>query len=293
MKVAILGSSGQLGTDLVRAFTEAERYEVVSLTHAQIEVTSPESVQRTLAGVCPNIVVNCAAFHRVDECEDRPEEAFQVNSLGALNVARACAQLDALCAYVSTDSVFGGETGKPYTEEDTACPINVYGASKLAGEILVRQACPRWLIVRVASLFGKAGARGKGGNFVETILGKARSEESLRVVSDIRISPTYTCDAARALERLLRQGATGLFHLTNDGDCTWYEFAKKAVELVGLETKLEPISSADYPYKARRPKNSSLESIRLDPMIRKDLRPWQQALKAYLEEKASLCVSSA
>jgi dTDP-4-dehydrorhamnose reductase len=285
MKVAVLGSSGQLGSDLVRALTEAEEYEVVSLAHAQVEVTNPGSVLRALVEVCPNIVVNCAAFHRVDECEDRPEEAFPVNTLGALNVARACAELNALCVYVSTDYVFDGEKREPYTEEDPPCPINVYGTSKLAGEHLVHQACRRWLIVRVASLFGKAGARGKGGNFVEAILAKARSGQPLRVVNDMHMSPTYTHDAARALERLLRDGATGLFHLTNAGSCTWYEFARKALDLVGLDPLLEPISSQEYRYRAPRPRDSSLRSTRLDGFITECLCPWQEALRAYLMEK--------
>jgi len=286
MKVAVLGPNGQLGSDLIRAFTEAGKYEVVPLAHAQVEVADPGSVRRLMAKVYPNIVVNCAAFHRVDECEDRPEEAFRVNALGALHVARVCAELDALCVYISTDYVFDGEKKEPYTEEDTPCPINVYGTSKVAGEHLVRRACPRWLIVRVASLFGKAGARGKGGNFVETILAKVRAGECLRVVNDIRMSPTYTYDAARALERLIRQGATGLFHLTNGGTCTWYEFARKVFDLVGLDANLEPISSQDYPTKVPRPKNSSLRSVRL--LLNDPLRPWEEALEAYLVEKGHI-----
>jgi len=283
MKIAVLGSSGQLGSDFIRIFAEAGRYEVVPLDHTQIEVTNQESVRRTLADVCPNIVVNCAAFHRVDECEDRPEEAFRVNTLGALHVARSCSNLNALCVYISTDYVFDGEKGEPYTEKDAPCPINVYGTSKLAGEYLVRNACPQCLIVRVASLFGKFGARGKGGNFVKTILAKARAGEPLRVVNDIRISPTYTRDAARALECLIRQETTGLFHLTNSGACTWYEFARKALDLVGLDNLVEPVSSKDHSYRARRPRDSSFRSIKLKGYMKDCLRPWQEALEDFLK----------
>ncbi len=285
MRVAVIGSTGQLGTDLVQVLTERGNHEVVPLAHDRVEVADLESVHTVLAEVRPDIVVNCAAFHRVDECEDRPAEAFGVNSIGALHVARACAEVNALCVYISTDYVFDGEKGRPYTESDAPSPINAYGASKLAGEHLVRQTCPRWLIIRVASLFGKAGARGKGGNFVETILAGAKEGRPLRVVNDIRMSPTYTYDAALALVRLVRQGATGLVHVTNAGACTWHEFARKALELVGSDTKVEPISSSDYPAKARRPRDSSLGSGKFPA---RGLRPWEEALMAYLVEKGWL-----
>jgi len=260
MRVAVIGSTGQLGSDLVMVL-QSEHYEVVPLGHPDIECAEPDSVRRALTAVHPDVVVNCASFVRVDECEDRPQEAFRVNALGALNVAKVCAELDALCVYVSTDYVFDGEKGEAYTEEDPPCPINVYGTAKLAGEHLVRHGCARWLIVRMASLFGRAGARGKGGNFVETMLKKARSGGPLRVVNDIRMSPTYTGHAARALERLLRKEATGLFHLTNEGTCTWFEFAREILHLAGLSSLVHPVSSHDYPSIARRPRNSSLTLI--------------------------------
>ncbi|HEX3036231.1 MAG TPA: dTDP-4-dehydrorhamnose reductase [Thermodesulfobacteriota bacterium] len=283
MRIAIIGSTGQLGTDLVRVLQEAGGYEVIPLSHAEIECTKPDSIRTALTGSCPQVVVNCAAFVRVDECEDKPEEAFLVNALGALHVARSCVDLDALCVYISTDYVFNGKKEEPYTEEDKPCPINVYGTSKLAGEYLVSQACPKWLIVRMASLFGKAGARGKGGNFVDAILSKARAGESLRVVNDIRMSPTYSYDAAQVLERLIRQGATGIFHVTNSGSCTWYEFARKALDLVSIEARMEPIFLSEYPTRACRPKNSSLRSVELSE---NHLRSWEEALRAYLVEKA-------
>lgn len=288
IRIAIIGSTGQMGTDVVRVAAEAGNYEVVPLGHDRVEVCDAQSVHSVLAEVRPEVVVNCAAFVRVDECEDQPKEAFQVNALGALYVARACAELGALCVYISTDYVFDGAKGEPYTEEDAPCPINVYGVSKLAGECLVQQVSPKRLIVRVASLFGKAGARGKGGNFVETILSKARAGEPLRVVNDIRMSPTYTLDVALALERLIKRGDTGLFHLTNKGACTWYEFASKALELAGLAARVEPISSSDYPARARRPTDSSLKSVRVDGFVAGSLRPWEEALKAYLIEKAHI-----
>lgn len=287
-RVAVIGRMGQLGTDLVNVLVEAGSYEVFGLSHQEIECTDPASVEKILKTVRPDVVVNCAAFVRVDESEDRTDETFRVNSLGALNVARACAEIDALCVYISTDYVFDGEKGSPYKESDAPHPINVYGVSKLGGEYLVQGTCPRWLIARMASLFGKAGSSGKGGNFVETILARAKAGEPLRLVDDIRMSPTYTRDAAQALERLLRERTLGLFHLVNAGNCTWYEFACKALEVVGLQHRIEPISALEYPMKARRPKDSSLESTKLKPSLKECLRPWREALKTYLREKGYL-----
>jgi dTDP-4-dehydrorhamnose reductase len=288
MRIAVIGSAGQLGTDLVDILRRAEDYEVFGFGHQEIECSNPVSIEKALERVHPEIVVNCAAFVRVDDAENRPEEAFRVNSVGALNVARACARLDALCVYVSTDFVFDGTKGAPYTETDTPHPINVYGVSKLAGEYLVQANCRRWLIARMASLFGRAGSSGKGGNWVETILAKARAGERLRLIDDVWMSPTYSRDAAQALERLFRQKTTGIFHLTNLGNCTWYEFACKTLDLAGLGNQVEPISSANYPAQARRPRNSSLETTKLDLSLKETRRPWAEALKDYLAEKGHL-----
>ncbi len=284
-RVAVLGATGQLGMDVAGTLRAADGYEVVPLGHEDVECRNAESVEAVLGSVRPDIVINCAAFVRVDECEQRPEEALHVNAIGALNVARATARMGACCVYVSTDYVFDGQKGQPYTEDDVPCPVNVYGVSKLAGEYLVRQSCPNWMIVRVASLFGKTGARGKGGNFVETVLRKIRAGEVLRVVTDTRMSPTYTVDAAHALEHLVAAGARGVFHATNEGSCTWFEFARKIIELAGIDARLEPTLSSADTAKARRPANSALRSDRLKGLVRDTPRPWGEALKAYLEER--------
>jgi dTDP-4-dehydrorhamnose reductase len=172
-------------------------------------------------------------------------------------------------------------------ESDLPCPINVYGASKLAGEHLVCQAANRWMLVRMASLFGKTGARGKNGNFIETIIRKAKAGESLSVVDDVRMSPTYAQDAARTLTQLMKNGAEGVVHVVNDGACSWYEFAKQTLEFAGFRCNINPASSADYPSRARRPTNSVLQSHH--PGIK--LRSWQEALRAYLAEKGHLTSS--
>jgi dTDP-4-dehydrorhamnose reductase len=286
-RVAIFGSTGQLGTDLVDVLPRSGRFVVVPLMHVDADCTDVDAVRNVLHAARPQIVINTAAYVRVDDCEDHAREAFEVNAVGALNIARVCAELDALCVYISTDYVFDGTKLAPYVESDPTCPINVYGASKLAGEFLVRQTAPRWLIVRAASLFGRTGARGKGGNFIETVLAKAKRGEPLAVVNDVLMTPTYTRDAATGLVDLLRTGADGVVHLTNDGVCSWYEFAKHAVELCGLRASIVAVSSAEYPTRARRPSNSALRSER--SLV--ELRSWQEALKAYLIEKGHLAAS--
>jgi dTDP-4-dehydrorhamnose reductase len=276
VRVAVIGSSGQLGSHLV-AILNDEKYDVISLQHADIECGDPESVRVALEPIEPEVVINCAAFTDVDRCQEQPAEAFRVNALGALYVAQVCARIGSLCVYISTDFVFDGEKGEPYIEDDCPNPINVYGASKHAGEVLLRQACSQWLIVRMASLFGKTG------NFVETIIEKARMGTSLRVVDDVYMSPTYAYDASRALEQLIRQRATGIFHLANAGRCSWYEFAEKTFEIVGLSPVLESIHAHEYPYHAKRPKDSSLRRRASNDGLDTLLRPWQQALEVYLD----------
>jgi len=290
-RVAILGSTGQLGTDLVELLRQDHRFEVIPLSHQEADCTQAEQVRDVITRLRPDHVINCAAFVRVDDCEDQPRAAFEVNAVGALNVARACAMVDACCVYISTDYVFDGNKESPYVESDVPNPINVYGASKLAGEYLVRQAAPRWLIVRVASLFGKTGARGKGGNFIETILSKAKSGVPLRVVNDIKISPTCTRDAAVVIRALLETGAGGIAHAANSGACTWYEFAKKALELCGSTVPVEPVSLNAFPVRANRPRNSVLATEREDRKDRPKSPTWQTALRDYLLEKEHLSLA--
>lgn len=288
MRVSILGATGQLGTDLCKAFSERGSHKVTALSHEQAEVTQPSTLIDGLGSQEPDVVINCAAYHKVDECEGQPDKAFSVNAIGALNVARACAELEAKCVYISSDYVFDGSKGRAYVEDDLPQPLNVYGAAKEAGEHLVSQTCRNSIIARTASLFGVAGASGKGGNFVEAIINKARAGGPLRVIDDIRMSPTYTLDAARAIRSLVDSDSVGLFHLTNAGNATWYEFARVFLEMAGYEVSLEPTSADVWPAKAQRPPNSSLASRRLDQATEAALRDWQDALKAYLVEKGHI-----
>ena len=287
-RVAVIGSTGQLGNDLVEALGVTNRFDVVALDHGQIECADSDSVRAALLPLKPLVVINCAAFVRVDDCESHAREAFAVNALGALYVARAATESGAKCVYIGTDYVFDGGKDSPYIESDVAAPINVYGVSKLAGEHLVRQTAPDWLVVRVASLFGKTGARGKGGNFIETILAKARKGEPMRVVDDIHISPTYARDATQAIAQLLAVDAKGIVHAANSSSCTWYEFAKTALELCQLTAPIEAVSSSQFPTPARRAKNSALATARLTQEFNFIMPHWRDALRAYLIEKGHL-----
>ncbi|MGE5303431.1 MAG: dTDP-4-dehydrorhamnose reductase [Alphaproteobacteria bacterium] len=278
----MIGSAGQLGTEVYEAFCAAG-HDVLPLSHAEIEVTDPTSVRKALRSDRLEAVVNCAAYVRVDEAEDDGESAFRVNALGALNVARVCRELDALCIYLSTDYVFDGEKTVPYTEMDPPRPINVYGASKLAGEYLVRQACPKWTIVRVAGVFGSSGARAKDGNFIEGILVQARAGSPLRVVHDTRISPTYARDAAATIVQLAQQSISGIVHVANSDFCTWYGLAKKVMEICRLNAFIEPVSSDAFPRKAARPHNSALNNALAEEVTGRPLPPWEDAVRRYLE----------
>jgi dTDP-4-dehydrorhamnose reductase len=287
--VAILGATGQLGSDLVRA-AAAAGVEHVALGHEDVEITSAESLAAAFARIKPGVVINSAAFHQVDRCEENPAEAHRVNAEGAGLVARAARDVGARCLFISTDYVFDGNRapGSAYAETDAVGPLNVYGASKLAGERLVAEAVEDHLIVRVASLFGVAGARGKGGNFIETILKKAREGGPLKVVDDQWMSPTSTADAADAILRLAQGSARGVVHVTNDGACTWHAFASQAVALTGLGVTVEPIAAATFPSKVRRPRNSALDTGRLAGMLGKAPRPWGEAVRAYLVAKGHM-----
>jgi dTDP-4-dehydrorhamnose reductase len=280
LTVAVIGSTGQLGQDLMRVFGE----EAVGFAHEDLEVTDEESVVAAVRSVEPNWVLNTAAFHRVDDCEVDPTLAFAVNATGALNVARAAADVGSGVAFFSSDYVFGGQDwkrGHPYEEGETPHPLNVYGVSKLAGEQLVMQANPRYLVVRSAGLYGTATSR-KGWTFPELMLNKARTEGALRVVTDQVLSPTFTADLAQKTKELIEKDVVGLFHLTNSGECSWFEFARGALELAGVEAKMEEISTGQLKQRARRPSYSALDTACLGEVGLKPLRPWKEALGDYL-----------
>jgi dTDP-4-dehydrorhamnose reductase len=285
MKILITGANGQLGFDLCRTLTDDE---LIPLTHTECDITSLQSVKDAFMKYRPDIVINTAAYVRVDDCEDHQDDAFRVNALGARNVAVACEGTGAKLVHISTDYVFGGEekaANIPYTEFDHPVPLNVYGKSKLAGEEMVRHLCRKYFVVRVSGLFGVAGSSGKGGNFVETILKLAKERNELRVINDQLFSPTYTLDLAKKITQLVSTEYYGIYHITNRGTCSWYEFSKEILKLAGLEIPVIPISSSEYPQRARRPNNSVLDNYNLRLLGMDDLRSWNDALKDYMRCK--------
>ena len=282
MKVAVTGANGQLGTDLCRAL---HNFDIIPFTHADIEIADMASVREAILKHKPAIIINTAAYVRVDDCEDEKEKAFQVNALGARNVAVVAQELGARLVHISTDYVFGGEVEPrttPYTEFDTPVPLSIYGKSKLAGENLVRHFCLRHFIIRASGLFGVAGSSGKGGNFIETMLRLARERDELKVVNDQVFSPTYTRDLAQKIAQLMATEYYGIFHITSRGACSWYEFTTETLKLAGITTSVVPITSDQYHQKARRPSFSVLDNYHLRLLAMDDMRPWQEALRDYL-----------
>jgi dTDP-4-dehydrorhamnose reductase len=283
MKILLIGANGQLGSDLAPALSNAG-HEVVGLRHADIEVTDPHSVEAALAAHQPAVVIDTAAYHKVDEVEQNPEKAFAVNAIAPWRLARACQSLDAALMFISTDYVFGADHAHavPYTEQDLPSPVNVYGASKAAGEMLVRGTWRKHYVVRTSGLYGARGASGKGGNFVELMLRLDREGKPIRVVNDQRLTPTSTKDLAKALVLLLESEKFGLYHVTQAGDCTWYEFAAKIFEFQNRQPNLTPVSSSEFPTVAARPRFSVLAKLGMAKAGLPAMRPWQDALSDYL-----------
>ncbi|WP_324735218.1 dTDP-4-dehydrorhamnose reductase [Thermococcus sp. SY098] len=283
MRVAIIGANGQLGTDLVEIFGE----EAIPLTHEDLDVTDFESL-KILKELKPDVIINTAAYVRVDDAELYPEKAFQVNAIGALNVARIASEIDAVNVYISTDYVFDGTKGEPYTEEDVPNPISVYGLSKYTGEIFTRNYSKKYYIIRVASLYGKAGASGKGGNFVEFMIQKAKKGEEIRVVDDMFMSPTYTKDVARTLKNFLElKSEFGVYHMVNEGYCSWYEFTREIFKILEWDVEVKPIKASELKRLAKRPRFSALKNEKLEKLGLK-MKRWEGALEEYLEEKGYL-----
>jgi dTDP-4-dehydrorhamnose reductase len=289
-EIAVIGASGQLGSDLVEVLSESSGFRVSAFDRGGLDVTDKAVVEREILPGRFHAVVNTAALTNVDRCEEAAEEALAVNATGAFLVAKACARAGSKHVLFGTDFVFGGDQEGPHYEDDIPGPVNVYGASKLAGEMLARVAAPDSLVLRISSVFGKAGSRGKGGNFVEAILAKAQAGEPLRVVDDITMSPTYTMDVARALPDLLEADASGVVHLANSGSCTWLEFARAILELTGLDVQIEAVTSEAFPRPARRPPNSALSSRRAGGLLGRPMRPWREALHDYLSERGHLII---
>ncbi len=281
MRIVITGADGQLGVELMRAL--AVHGEVIGTTLADLDVTDSCCAEK-LASLRPDWVVHAAGATDVDGCEGEPERAMAVNAEGTRRVAEGCRRAAAGLVYLSTDYVFDGRKGAPYTEEDLPAPLNAYGRSKLEGEHATQELARRWVIIRTAWLYGTHGQ-----NFVKTILEKAAAPlgAGLRVVDDQVGSPTYAADLAEAVGRLLArlsagaaqaEGLTGLYHVTNSGSCSWYEFARQILRLAGVAAPLSQISSAELSRPARRPAYAVLENAAWRTAGLPPLRPWPEAL---------------
>jgi dTDP-4-dehydrorhamnose reductase len=283
MRYAVLGAAGQLGRDLCPRLAG----EVIPLTRDRADLTRPETLRAALDEVRPDVVINCAAYNFVDRAEAEPAAAFVVNAWGVRELARLCGERGWALVHFSSDYVFGLDPARrtPWAECDAPGPGNVYGLSKLAGEYLVRSLCPRHFVVRTCGLYGVWGSGGKGGNFVETMLRLAGQGKLLRVVADQTCTPSYTVDVAEATSALLNTGQPGLYHITNAGSCSWYEFARAIFEQEGLSPDLTPITSREYGAAARRPAYSVLANTAWAACGLPALRPWRVALTAYLSER--------
>lgn len=279
--VVVIGAQGQLGTDLLRMLPP----DTVGLDWPEFDVSNQTQITETFQSLRPAEVINCAAATDVDGCESDPARAFAVNATGAGWVAKAAAAVGARVIYISTDYVFGGATERtaPLLERDMPHPVNVYGVTKLAGELLTRLGNAQSLVVRTCGLFGHAGARGKGGNFVETMLRLAAQDKPVRVVHDQRLTPTSTLACSRALVALLDTDATGIIHVAAADMCTWYEFTNEIFVQAGARAELRPITSAEYPLPARRPPFSALGTSRADLLGAAACPSWRVMLHEYLQ----------
>ena len=284
MRCALIGVTGQLGHDLARTFSLGG--ELVPLTRADLDLLAPGAIARVLREVRATHVVNCAAYNLVDRAEDERDTAFALNAEVVATLAETCQSLEATLVHFSTDYVFDGTKRSPYTEDDPPAPLGVYAASKLAGERAALQRCRRAFVIRVCGLYGVAQSATAGRtNFVETMLRLAAKGQALRVVSDQVLTPSYTLDIAPKVWRILARGAPGLYHLSSAGQTSFYDFAREIFRLSGLAPTLTPVTAAEYGARTRWPPYSVMAHTRLAALGEDDVRPWQQGLAAYLQER--------
>ncbi len=279
MRILVTGAKGMLGRDVVPEM-EGRGHTVLPLGRDGLDVADAAAVKQVVSEWKPDVVVNCAAYTRVDKAEEEYEAALGANAIGARNLAIACGESGAVLLHVSTDYVFDGTAGTAWGIYDDRRPVNRYGLSKYIGERFLETVAPRYYLVRTSWLFGRHGP-----NFVETILRLARERDSLTVVDDQWGCPTYTRDLARALADLVESGCAGVYHVTNQGPTTWCRFAREILAEAGVGTPVKAITSAEYPRPARRPANSVLDPFPLRETIGYLLPDWRDALGRYMAER--------
>lgn len=286
-KIAIIGAKGQLGSDLVNVFSEKNEYTVFPLTHNDIEITKKDSIKKCLDGVSPHILINTAAYVRVNDAETNQIEAFMTNAVSNQLLSLYCEERKIKLIYISTDYVFGLDKERitPYTENDKPGPVNTYGITKLAGEYYIQELCSNFLIVRSSGIFGIQESSGKKGNFIETMVRLAKNSSSIQVVDDQQTSPTYSLDLAKQIILLIDKGKRGIYHVTSKGNCSWYKFAKTIFEITKIPANLKPVLSLTFKASAKRPHYSVLENQRLEKDALNIMQPWEEGLRDYLKEK--------
>ncbi len=264
----------------MRVFADCD---VTGLDHSEIEVENTVSIETALARVRPSVVINTAAYHNVDQCEQNPDRAFAVNAKAVDRLSAACVRMGAALATMSSDYVFSGDLGRPYTERDAPAPLNVYGASKRAGELnaLGRK---HSFVFRTSGMYGRQASTQKGHMFVDRILKQAQDGETPRVVTDVVYSPSYAIDVARAMREVIEREAYGLYHVTNAGHCSWFEYATEALRLAALSTEITPASYRDFESSVKRPTYSALAHDAL-ARIGITMPSWQDGFKRYITER--------
>jgi dTDP-4-dehydrorhamnose reductase len=280
VRVLLLGGSGQLGSEIRARWRDDE---IVAPSHRELDLHDTSSIERAVEQVAPEIVVNCAAFHNVDRCEEQPEVAFSINALAVDRIATICVARGIEFLTISTDYVFDGRAMQPYQETDCPNPISAYGASKLAGEQLVLRRGMKAYIVRTCGVYGVHASKSKG-TFIDRVITQARSGETPRIVRDVVVSPTHAGDLAVALRGLVASGKYGLYHACNVGPVSWYDFASAAVELAGITQPIEPILASEWKAPARRPAYSALANVKLDA-LGISMPSWREGIAAYLRDK--------
>ena len=276
MRVLVLGSEGQLGSELCRIMDE---HDLIPATHGEIDIARLPRLVDFARHVRPDVIINAAGYTDVDGCETNKEMAFLVNAIGARNAAIAARKVEADLIHISTDYVFDGNKEGSYVECDCPLPLNIYGWSKLLGERLVLEQNPRTFILRVAWLYGPAGR-----NFVKTMLALAKDKEEICVVNDQRGTPTFAGDVARQIKRLLDTESYGLYHCTSQGCCSWYEFAREIFRLAGIPIRVMPVTSSEYQRPARRPASSVLDNLMLRAQGLDIMPAWEDSLAAHIGE---------
>jgi dTDP-4-dehydrorhamnose reductase len=281
VKILLLGHQGMLGSDL---FLKLKiEHEVVGLDKKEIDIVSAKECQEAIKTIEPDIVINAAAYTNVDGCETAKDECFAVNAEAVKNIADACSNKNIRIIHFSTDYVFDGAAKQPYQEDHQCNPINTYGASKMAGERYLKSLSDNYILIRTAWLYGV-----NGKNFVQTILEKVKTAKKLTVVDDQIGSPTHTKDLAAAVDLLIKQNANGIFHITNRGSCSWYQFALKILQEAGIhDIDVTPIKSDQLQRLAKRPAYSVLSMHKFIQTTGKTMQPWQLGLQDYLEKRSS------